>query len=348
MRDDNVMSSSDRGAVLVHTALALLALMAFTTFVVDYGVLWTGRRQAQNAADAAALGGATAIAMDDLPAVDGGVAEDYAGLVVQANPVWGQAATVLPADVTFPPCPSGPSTCIRVDVVRSIARGNPLPVFFGSLIGVTEQNVRATATAQVVPGNASDCLKPLAIKDVAPVFTLADVGQPLQLQAGPVGFVSISPGRFSIAIDLGAGFLAAMGGCVGTPYGIGDPVLEAPWPGSGVVLSGAQALYDLDPNAAWDPGARKVINSCVDWRPRPITCPNPNATVSPRVIPLAVYNDEYKIVNILGFFFEGQGNIPGGGVEVHGIIVTKPDLLLSAKGIAAANATFLKVITLIR
>ena len=31
-------ASSDRGAVLVHTALAILALVAFTTFVVDYGV----------------------------------------------------------------------------------------------------------------------------------------------------------------------------------------------------------------------------------------------------------------------------------------------------------------------
>ena len=51
---------SERGAILVQVALALLALVAFTMFVVDYGVFWVGRRQAQNAADASALAGALA------------------------------------------------------------------------------------------------------------------------------------------------------------------------------------------------------------------------------------------------------------------------------------------------
>jgi uncharacterized membrane protein len=41
-------------------------LTALTAFVVDYGVLWVARRQAQNAADAGALAGATALAFDDV------------------------------------------------------------------------------------------------------------------------------------------------------------------------------------------------------------------------------------------------------------------------------------------
>ena len=44
----------DRGAILVHVAFALLALMAFASFTVDFGVMWASRRQAQNAADAGA------------------------------------------------------------------------------------------------------------------------------------------------------------------------------------------------------------------------------------------------------------------------------------------------------
>ncbi|MGH9197813.1 MAG: pilus assembly protein TadG-related protein, partial [Acidimicrobiia bacterium] len=45
--------------------MGLLAVTAFSAFVVDYGVLWVGRRQAQNAADAAARAGAVSLAFDD-------------------------------------------------------------------------------------------------------------------------------------------------------------------------------------------------------------------------------------------------------------------------------------------
>ena len=38
-------------------------------------------------------------------------------------------------------------------------------MFFGWLVGVTDQGVRATATAQAAGGNASDCLKPWAVLD---------------------------------------------------------------------------------------------------------------------------------------------------------------------------------------
>ena len=48
---------------------------------------------------------------------------------------------------------------------RNAARGNPLPMFFGAVVGVSSQGVRATATAQIVTGNTTDCLKPWAIVD---------------------------------------------------------------------------------------------------------------------------------------------------------------------------------------
>jgi hypothetical protein len=59
----------------------------------------------------------------------------------------------------------GQTPCIRVDVHRTMARGNPLPTFFGRLVGVDSQSVRATATAQVVSANVIDCLSPIAIPD---------------------------------------------------------------------------------------------------------------------------------------------------------------------------------------
>ena len=51
---------SEQGAVFVQVGISILVLMAFNVFVLDYGVMWVSRRQAQNAADAGALAGAVA------------------------------------------------------------------------------------------------------------------------------------------------------------------------------------------------------------------------------------------------------------------------------------------------
>ncbi|HSG00952.1 MAG TPA: pilus assembly protein TadG-related protein, partial [Vicinamibacterales bacterium] len=153
--------------MLIHVAFALLALLAFTTFVVDYGVLWVARRQAQNSADAGALAGAIAAAYDDPnDLTDTGPAKQNAYAATQNNIVFGQPpSVVISSDITFPTCPDGYGRCIRVDTYRTVARGNPLPMFFGQLIGLDNQDVRAMAMAQIVPGNTSECLKPWAVPD---------------------------------------------------------------------------------------------------------------------------------------------------------------------------------------
>jgi len=53
---------SERGAVLIHVGVAMIGLLGFCALSVDYGVMWTARRQAQNSADAAALAGAVSLA----------------------------------------------------------------------------------------------------------------------------------------------------------------------------------------------------------------------------------------------------------------------------------------------
>ena len=54
--------TNERGAVLLQVAVALLALLALSGFVFDYGVMWVSRGQAQTAADAGALAGAISLA----------------------------------------------------------------------------------------------------------------------------------------------------------------------------------------------------------------------------------------------------------------------------------------------
>jgi Putative Flp pilus-assembly TadE/G-like len=161
--------NSERGAVIVHVTIALVGLLAFGTFVVDYGVMWAARRQAQNAADAAALAGAISLAYVDFN--DQALARQSALAVAAQNKVWGDAPDVTAADVTFPPCPPGSpgvgtSSCVRVDVFRNErSGGNPLPTFFGKIAGIADQGVRATATAEALFGNSTDCVKPFAVAD---------------------------------------------------------------------------------------------------------------------------------------------------------------------------------------
>ena len=42
------LRKNERGAILIQVAVALLALLALSSFVFDYGVMWVSKGQAQN------------------------------------------------------------------------------------------------------------------------------------------------------------------------------------------------------------------------------------------------------------------------------------------------------------
>lgn len=154
--------------MLVHVALGLVALMAVSALAVDYGAMWVSRRQAQNSADAAALAAAVQLAFVD--AEDQTTARSAAVALGRQNQVWAEAPDVTDGDITFPACPPGspgvPDTCVRANVFRNQrASGNPLPMFFGQFVNLTEQGTRATATAQMLTGDAATCVKPWAVPD---------------------------------------------------------------------------------------------------------------------------------------------------------------------------------------
>jgi Flp pilus assembly protein TadG len=168
MRTDRLSRAADEhGAVLVHAAVAMMGLMAFSALVIDYGCLWVSRAQAQNAADAAALAGAGSLAWDDPDDVARAKADAVSAGT--ANLVWGAAPSILATDITLITCPPGapgpPDTCVRANVYRSAARANALPTYFAQLAGIGSQDVRATATAQVLTGNAADCMRPWSVAD---------------------------------------------------------------------------------------------------------------------------------------------------------------------------------------
>jgi Flp pilus assembly protein TadG len=239
--------ASERGAILIQVGVAIFVLSAFAMFIVDYGVLSVSRHQAQNAADAGALAGATALALDDFDDRSAaGPAKVAARSFAQLNAVWGEQPDVqMATDVRFYadapedfPASCITDDCIRVDVYRNQTRQNPLPMFFGWLVGLSQQGVRATATARAAVANASDCLKPWAVADKwaenNPVpnskwtpdstfdptgpnpdvykkqnggddpgtsYTLDDVGTELRLKIGHPDDGQITPGWFQ-ALDL--------------------------------------------------------------------------------------------------------------------------------------------------
>src|SRR4051794_26375248 len=81
-----------KGAVLVHVAIAMIGLLAFCALSIDYGIMWLGRRQAQNAADAAALAGASSLAFDN--GTDFDRARAMAKTVGESNRVLGQTLSI--------------------------------------------------------------------------------------------------------------------------------------------------------------------------------------------------------------------------------------------------------------
>lgn len=156
---------SEKGAIFVQLGISLFVLMAFNVFVLDFGMMWIGRRQAQNAADAGALAGAVARGYDDFdnPPLSTGLAAQSAQQVAAANLVWQQAGTPR---VVFS-CPPGlAGRCVKVEVYRDGTNGSTaLPTLFGPILGITTQKVKASATAIAGNGNTTTCMRPWALPD---------------------------------------------------------------------------------------------------------------------------------------------------------------------------------------
>lgn len=158
-------SRSERGTIAIVVALSILILIAFTAFVVDLGMMFVARNQAQNAADAGALAGAIARGYDETgdPGA-AGPAFNAAYNAATAHQVWHQAPGAV---VTFD-CPPGVTggRCVRVDTFRDGTNGSTaLPGFFAPILSATPLKTKATATAQALIANASECLRPWAVTD---------------------------------------------------------------------------------------------------------------------------------------------------------------------------------------
>jgi Flp pilus assembly protein TadG len=143
-----------------------MAFVAASMLAIDVGMLMTARSQAQNAADAGALAGATSLAFDDYYDRSAtGPAVTHAIAASQANKVISSTVSVTPADVVFLNDPTGEPNRVQVTVYRTAARGNPVSTLVAKYFGINTADISAVATAEASPANAMTCVKPFTIPD---------------------------------------------------------------------------------------------------------------------------------------------------------------------------------------
>jgi len=370
----------EAGMSLVFMSVGFMAFFAATTLAIDVGLYMTARSQAQNAADAGALAGATAFVYDsfDDRSVGGPVVLSAINTAKQ-NSVIGGSPSVLPGDVTFPIGSGGAYDRVQVWVHRTVARNNSIPTLIGPVFGIKEFDIIAMATAEAAAANAMRCVKPFTIPDkwvenqdpqwtiystfdrydnkgnvianpdvyIPPsatykTWTQDDAGTYFILRAGTGN--NIEPTMYyswKMPTAIGGDFFREnIANCNTDTIPMGVEMTQEPGAKEGPTVQGVTDLYNQDPNAYWDDDAKRVVSEFGQ---------------SPRVFPIPLYDpDVYQsgmqtgrtatliARNWLGFFVEGfTGN------QIYGRIVPITGVIDSSLG-PAPDGVFPRAIRLVR
>lgn len=317
----------ERGAVIIQVAIAIAVLCGFCALAVDYGVLHAARGQAQHAADAAALAGATALAFDSVFTTS--TAQAAAAAVGGAYRVWGEppivtvaaeGASCTPPGVPPPPPVPRLLTCITVNVFRDQAHANPLPTYFARAIGVMDQGTRARAVATAVPANVTHCAWPIAVPDrwdennpvVGPWLTsppstftpgdsyraptVASPGSGFSLSTATLNMnisLRLNPANFAVPLEAGQYVAVRIPGTASFAEALSDCGDEPVTIGDTLALDGAGSIGELTTAA----GDRRVDDINASWnavqlriRSSCATTAPPCAAISPRLVVLPVFD----------------------------------------------------------
>lgn len=135
----------ERGVVILWIAFFMLLMLGFIAIGIDVAKLMATRTELQNAADSAALAGASAIDM-----TKGTVVADtaiiYAQAAAAANHAFrnGEASvTLLASDISFPA-----TNEVKVTVRRDAGTGGAMITHVAQVLGITSIDVKATAVAK--------------------------------------------------------------------------------------------------------------------------------------------------------------------------------------------------------
>ncbi len=345
------LPSSEKGSILVWTAVGLSVLIAFAGLATDIPYLYVARQQAQTAADAGALAGAYGLFVSpDQAETD---AKAFAG----RNPIIGQSLTPGQVDALLQASTGGAiPDQIQCVTHRDVAHGNPMPLFLLPILQLfglerTTVDFSATATARLVTTCGSTCFRPWSIPDRwIDVNGNGKFDSPPDIyipppQPGATGYAYSNANGLQVTLKVGSpgntltpSFFYAVDFPPlnrGTPVtgasayegnistcgpqsfvAVGDQLQVEPGNMQGPTKQGIQALIDLDPNAQWDSSCTCVTGS--QFGP----------TGSPRLIHIAFFDPRFPVisgrnyitvVNVGGFFVksvDSQGDVVGNYTRV--------------------------------
>jgi hypothetical protein len=187
---------TERGVSLIIVAAGLTAFLGFLAIVLDLGMVYAARSDAQKAADAASLAGAKYfLDQGSLPTTITQPMRDeskaYAKAVGAQNAIRG--GNVQPSEIIINDSDIQlVSTNPHVFQVTSRVQRTGLSTFFATIFGVNAVDVAAVAVARASKSSAASgtppsynvgaqCLKPWILQDASPInppnkFGVADLG----------------------------------------------------------------------------------------------------------------------------------------------------------------------------
>jgi len=157
MQQTHGLIRNRRGATLAIVAISLAALLSMLALAIDLGMLYKTRAEAQRAADAAALAGASVfleLAIKDSDKPDSANVRAYA--LAEANYMTG--GLIDSSEVTVQVIPD--SEKVRVWVRRAA-----VPTWFARVFGIDAVPVGAKAAAEATTAGTTKCVKPFLIPD---------------------------------------------------------------------------------------------------------------------------------------------------------------------------------------
>ncbi len=321
--------NNNKGAAMIMVAIAIVMIFAFAVLAIDISIIQLAKTQLQNAADAAAISGATAYY---LSSGNQEIAKQEAIAIAGLNvAIQNTMSSVIigAGDVTFPD-----EKRITVYTNRTVATGDPVRLYFLRVLGESSNlgNVRAKATARVYPVSGTDCLKPWCFPDKwddADNDSLYDAGEFYDTQItgykvpDDIGTQIVLKLRNSnkspkmgwyYAVDFapintedptitGAdAYRDWIANCEPFMVTTGDKLQIEPGNMQGPTAQGVAALIDMDPYAQWDAATGEIIGSAFPTSPRIIKCAIFDPTEG---IQSDVNGRDYVVVvNVLAAFLE--------------------------------------------
>jgi Flp pilus assembly protein TadG len=232
MRPQAETPRNERGVILIWVAMFLITVMAFMSLGIDLSKLMATRTQLQNAADAAALAGASAV-NPTTGALDPDTVMTRAQLAASENKAFidgPEPVVVASGDVQI----IG-GTQVKVTARREGA--NSMVTYVAQVLGIESLDMKASATAAVVPAGGVTCgVVPLGVVPPAGGFTTGCTpGYSLKSSSGtlgnygPVSFPECDTGECAGMASTGANTFRCLvhyGYCC--PINVGDQVYSEP------------------------------------------------------------------------------------------------------------------------